>query len=69
MRPVRTISRKDLEEEASTRPRVDLFLVGILRDYMPNPCRNQREDIVRSMWRHIEAGRNDRPRLASLSYG
>ena len=68
MRPVRTISRKDLEEEASTRPRVDLFLVGILRDYMPNPCRNQWEDIVRSMWRHIEVGRNDRPRPSSILY-
>ena len=67
MRPVRTISRKDLGEEALTRPRVDVFLTGILRDYMPNPCRNQWEDIVRSMWRHIEAGRNDQPRLASLS--
>ena len=67
MRPVRTISRKDLGEEALTRPRVAVFLLRILRDYTPDPCRNQREDIVRSMWRHIETGRNDRSRLASLS--
>ena len=37
MRPVRTISRKDLGEEALTRPKVDVDLLGILRDYTPNP--------------------------------
>ena len=66
MHPVRTISRKDLGEEALTRPRVDVDLLGILRDYTPNPCRNQWEDIVRSMWRHVEAGRNDRPRQTPI---
>ncbi len=40
MRPVRTISRKDLGEEALTRPRVVVFLLRILRDYTPDPCRN-----------------------------
>ncbi len=67
MRPVRTISRKDLGEEALNRPRIDVDLLGILRDYTPDPCRNQWEDIVRSMWRHIEVGRNDRPRPLNLN--
>ena len=67
MRPVRTISRKDLGEETPVRPRIEVDLLGILRDYTPDPCRNQWEDIVRSMWRHIEVGRNDRPRQLNLS--
>jgi hypothetical protein len=44
-------------------------LGGILRDHTPDPLghgasgrwRNVREDMVRSAWRHAEAGRNDRP--------
>ena len=35
MRPVRTISRKDLGEEAPVRPRIEVDLLGILRDYTP----------------------------------
>ena len=68
MRPVRTISRKDLGEEAPVRPRIGVDPLGILRDHTPNPCRNQWEDMVRSVWRHAEAGRNDRSRLTSTGY-
>ena len=68
MRPVRTISRKDLGEETPVRPTIGVDLLGILRDHTPDPCRNQWEDMVRSVWRHAEAGRNDRPRLTSTVY-
>ena len=68
MRPVRTISRKDLGKEASVRPRTGVDSLGILRDHTPDPCRNQWEDMVRSVWRHAEAGRNDRPLLTSTRY-
>ena len=61
MRPVRTISRKDLGKEAAVRPRTVVDSLGILRDHTPDPCRNQWEDMVRSVWRHAEAGRNDQP--------
>jgi len=33
---------------------------GTLRDYMPGAC-FAGEDIVRTAWRHAEAGRNDLP--------
>ena len=68
MRPVRTISRKDLGKEAAVRPRTVVDSLGILRDHTPDPCRNQWEDMVRSVWRHAEAGRNDRPRLTTARY-
>ena len=32
----------------------------ILRDYTPDPIRQNRDDIVRPPWRHGELGRNDR---------
>ena len=40
MRPVRTISRKDLGKEAAVRPRTVVDSLGILRDHTPDPCRN-----------------------------
>jgi hypothetical protein len=38
--------------------RLDYDKSGILRDYTPNT--HLGEDIVRTSWRHVEVGRNDR---------
>src|SRR2546425_10463636 len=54
MRPVRAISRKGSGDQATRqRPR-------ILRDYTPDAIGSDRDDIVRSSWRHEERGRNVR---------
>ena len=44
------------------RPSWVFLQLGILRDYTPDTL-NLGEDIVRTLWRHREVGRNDQPAI------
>ena len=62
MRPVRTISRKDLGDEAPDHVHGPVWTSSESSETIRQTrCRNVREDMVRSVWRHAEAGRNDQP--------
>ena len=67
---MRTISRKDLGEEAPVRPRIEVDLLGILRDHTPDPCRNVGKiwsDLCGDMQRPAEmSGPSDYLHLLSL---
>ena len=65
MRPVRIISRKDLGEKAPDHVHGPVWTSPESSETIRRTrCRNVREDMVRSAWRHAEAGRNDRPTQA-----
>ena len=62
MRPVRTISRKDLGAEAPEHVHgPERITTESSETIRRTRWRNVREDMVRSVWRHAEVGRNDRP--------